>query len=176
MSAVTFRLAFDGSAAVGPPSSPFGPRPGIGSDFHWGGDWPVRYVPLYAMEPGRVVLVDRDPAGAEGLAVGIRIDEGPFRGWYYSYSHMSAVHVVVGDRASAGELLGVSGNTGHVVPSRGGDGAHVHVGVKDPGGEWVNPATVVPGARGGASGGAGLLVVGGGALLLLSSLLKGRRR
>jgi murein DD-endopeptidase MepM/ murein hydrolase activator NlpD len=69
-----------------------------------------------------------------GDRIGLRGDDG----LYYLYAHASEIHVSPGQRVSAGEVIGLVGNTGYgedhtedeFIP-------HLHFGVL--GSDWVNP-------------------------------------
>jgi hypothetical protein len=68
-----------------------------------------------------------------GKGVFIRHDDGTLS----IYGHMkdtSAVHV--GEHVSAGEIIGLSGNTGHST------GAHLHYAIKDANGQFVDPTPI----------------------------------
>ncbi|MBA9027497.1 M23 family metallopeptidase [Peribacillus huizhouensis] len=52
------------------------------------------------------------------------------------YGHMSNVSVKVGDKLHAGDVIGLSGNTGHST------GPHLHYAMKDGAGAWIDPSPV----------------------------------
>jgi murein DD-endopeptidase MepM/ murein hydrolase activator NlpD len=77
-----------------------------------------------------------------GWRVGIRSDDGR----YWFYAHMSeSPRVAEGERVAAGQTIGKVGNTGY--GSRPGHkdefAAHLHLGIQEPSGEWVNPHPLV---------------------------------
>jgi hypothetical protein len=57
------------------------------------------------------------------------------------YGHMNDVTVKVGDTVHTGDLIGHSGHSGHVVSSHGGNGEHLHFGLKNPQGEFIDPTS-----------------------------------
>ncbi|MED3562274.1 M23 family metallopeptidase [Bacillus xiapuensis] len=57
------------------------------------------------------------------------------------YGHMSKTSVNVGDKVHAGDLLGYSGNSGHVVGANG--GYHLHFGLKNAEGNFINPSAYI---------------------------------
>jgi hypothetical protein len=57
----------------------------------------------------------------------------------YIYGHMSDVDVKVGDKIDFGSVIGESGNTGTNTT-----GAHLHFGVKNDDGEFVDPTILIP--------------------------------
>lgn len=61
------------------------------------------------------------------------------------YAHMSDLDVVTGDKVTAGQQLGLSGNTGRST------GAHLHYEVRDKSGTKLNPQTFIDGYDGTAT-------------------------
>jgi hypothetical protein len=59
------------------------------------------------------------------------------------YGHMDSIAVRVGDKVHAGEILGYSGHSGHVVSSHGGNGEHLHFGLKNGDGNFINPSPYI---------------------------------
>lgn len=102
--------------AHGPLTSPFGLRTLRGSvGIHEGVDVGVPTgTEVHAMSRGSVTLAG--PKTGYGLAV--VVDHG--WGWSTLYAHLSSVRVEVGDHVSAGQVLGLSGNTGDST------GPHLH--------------------------------------------------
>jgi hypothetical protein len=49
------------------------------------------------------------------------------------YGHMNDISVKAGERLAAGDVIGLSGNTGHST------GAHLHFGLKAADGSWIDP-------------------------------------
>lgn len=123
--------------ADGPSSSPFGPARkyiGVGGDgkpcesmsIHRGYDIAIPVgTDIWAPADGIVTLADPDLYYEGGS---VFLDHGD--GLVSVFMHMSQVSVSAGDRISAGERLGASGNTGRTT------GPHLHWAVK-----WRNPAT-----------------------------------
>ena len=54
-----------------------------------------------------------------------------------SYCHLSQPLVKVGDRVKAGEVIAISGNSGMS------KGAHLHLGVRDASGQWLDPMVML---------------------------------
>lgn len=67
--------------------------------------------------------------GAIGKGLSIKFPDGSRA----IYGHMNEVSMKVGDKCSLGEVIGKSGNTGNST------GAHLHFGMKDSSGEFVDP-------------------------------------
>jgi murein DD-endopeptidase MepM/ murein hydrolase activator NlpD len=73
-----------------------------------------------------------------GWRVGIRADDGR----YWFYAHLAeAPGLAQGQRVEAGQTIGLVGNTGYGSNPGHKDefSAHLHVGIREPSGEWVNP-------------------------------------
>lgn len=73
-----------------------------------------------------------------GWRVGIRADDGR----YWFYAHLADVpELAPGQRVEAGQTIGEVGNTGYGEDPGHKDefSAHLHVGIQEPTGEWVNP-------------------------------------
>ncbi|MGH2698398.1 MAG: M23 family metallopeptidase [Actinomycetota bacterium] len=73
-----------------------------------------------------------------GWRVGIRGDDGR----YWFYAHLSeAPSVAEGQRVDAGDPIGKVGNTGYGPRPGHKDEfvAHLHIGIQEPSGAWVNP-------------------------------------
>lgn len=121
--------ALPGGAAhaptVGPVTSGFGPRWGT---FHNGTDFgaPIG-TPIYAAKSGTVEAAG--PASGYGLWIRIRTDDG----YLLEYGHNNRNLVSVGQRVNAGQVIGEVGNRGFST------GPHLHFGVQDPNGTWVDP-------------------------------------
>lgn len=123
--------------ADGPSSSPFGPARkyiGVGGDgkpcesmsIHRGYDIAIPVgTDIWAPADGTVTLADPDLYYEGGT---VFLDHGD--GLVSVFMHMSKVSVNAGDRVTAGERLGASGNTGRTT------GPHLHWAVK-----WRNPAS-----------------------------------
>ena len=111
--------------------SPYGPRWG---SFHKGIDFGAGYGdPIRAAGDGVVVGAGyQSGESGYGLITIIRHSNG----YYSAYAHQSSDVVSVGDRVSAGEVIGYVGSTGHST------GAHLHFEIRtEEHGGQVNPAT-----------------------------------
>lgn len=121
-------LPFLGGAhapTFGPVTSGFGPRWGA---FHNGTDFgaPIG-TPMYAAKSGTVVAAG--PASGYGLWIRIQTDDG----YLLEYGHNDANFVSVGQRVTAGQVIGTVGNRGYST------GPHLHFGVRNQGGQWIDP-------------------------------------
>lgn len=125
-------------------------RPG---GLHAGADWappkPGQHVPVYAVTDGTVA-----EAGTAVLpghtGKGVVIDHGKITGrgstdhMQTYYGHLSSYSVKAGDKVTAGQQIGVMGDTGNAT------GVHLHLGVLadgkfiDPAG-WLAYRGIVPG-------------------------------
>jgi murein DD-endopeptidase MepM/ murein hydrolase activator NlpD len=74
----------------------------------------VEGTPVHATLDGMVKTVGKDPDGYGKYVV---VENGPYEVYF---AHLSSIPVRVGDRISAGQLLGLSGNTGNST------GPHLH--------------------------------------------------
>lgn len=99
---------------------------------HQGQDFGVsKDTPIGVPAPGKVVTASTDDVNGNFVVV-----EHP-DGTRSSYSHLSAFNVKPGQVVDAGEVIGLSGNTGRV---RGkGGGYHLHFGARDAEGNRINP-------------------------------------
>ena len=79
-------------------------------------------------------VVDRvyDGTDAIGRGVSVKLDDGTRA----IYGHMSDVNVRLGQSVGQGETLGISGDTGLST------GPHLHFGMKDASGEWLDPTPI----------------------------------
>lgn len=77
-----------------------------------------------------------------GWRVGIRADDGRY--WFYAHLE-DAPDVVEGRRVVAGDTIGALGNTGYGNRPGHNDefAAHLHLGIQEPTGEWVDPYPLV---------------------------------
>ncbi len=89
-------------------------------------------APIYAVDAGVVVYAGWNDWGYGNLVV---IDHG--NGWQSVYAHLSQWNVVCGQSVRAGEVIGLSGNTGRS------SGAHLHFELRF-NGSYVNPLDVLP--------------------------------
>jgi Peptidase family M23 len=76
-------------------------------------------------------IVDRvfDGTGAIGKGLSIKFPDGTRA----IYGHMNEVKARIGERVHAGDIIGLSGNTGNST------GAHLHFGLKDASGNVLDP-------------------------------------
>lgn len=113
-----------------PVSSPFGSVDSVHTKPHSGIDIAMpEGTPLTAVGDGTITKVDITGAHDIGRMVRVNLVNGPD----VLYGHLSQVNVKVGDRVSAGELIGLSGNTGHST------GPHVHIQMIADNGANVDP-------------------------------------
>ena len=115
--------------ASAPVSQRFGSNPSNGNNpagGHTGTDFAVpEGTPCYAAGDGVIELagwVDEtyadNPYWLRG-GIAVALNCGPGRP-AFTYGHLSATHLEVGQRVSQGDLIGLTGNTGHSF------GAHLH--------------------------------------------------
>ncbi len=74
-----------------------------------------------------------------GWRVGVRGDDGRY--WFYAHMRDFADGLAVGTRVESGAVLGEIGNTGYGA-EEGHDNEftyHLHLGIQEPSGVWVNP-------------------------------------
>ena len=122
----SFPLACDHSTDAMTVTSPYGHRqaPKVGaSTNHMGLDLRANYVPVLATEDnGIVISVKNEGKGGNVIRVEYaRADGSKFQ---TAYMHLSQMNVKEGDKVSAGQPIGVSGNTGNST------GPHLHFSVK----------------------------------------------
>jgi hypothetical protein len=79
-------------------------------------------------------VVDRvyDGSGLIGKGLSVRMPDGTRA----IYGHMNEVKAHVGDRVNAGDIVGLSGNTGNST------GPHLHFGLKDADGSVMDPTPI----------------------------------
>lgn len=87
---------------------------------HNGIDLQARYEPVFSMLPGKVVKSAHDKRS--GRYITIQTDT-----YTVSYCHLSSSKVTIGQYVKAGEIIGVSGNTGMSI------GPHLHLTTKKDG-------------------------------------------
>lgn len=92
---------------------------------------------LRSIKEGTVEKLFSQPDGI-GYAVYVKWENGKTA----IYGHMDKIKVRSGDKVEVGDLLGYSGNTGNVVGENG--GYHLHFGLKNEMGEFINPEPHVP--------------------------------
>ncbi|TPF17957.1 M23 family metallopeptidase [Priestia megaterium] len=95
-------------------------------------------TPLKAIEDGQVIVQDYGLTNA-GLTVKIKFNGGDDQ---LIYGHLSDTTVHTGDIVHKGDLIGYSGHSGHVYSSSGGNGAHLHLGLKQ-GNEFQDPSQYI---------------------------------
>lgn len=112
------------------PTSGYGAGRATGK--HSGIDFAMpKQSPVGALQGG-VVKIDTDDIN--GNFVRIKHPDGHIS----SYAHLDGFAVKDGQEIAAGEVVGFSGNTGRVRGANG--GYHLHVGVRDPEGNRIDPA------------------------------------
>ncbi|WP_223592770.1 M23 family metallopeptidase [Neobacillus bataviensis] len=76
-------------------------------------------------------VVDRiyDGSANIGKGLSIKLDDGT----QLIYGHMNEVKARIGEHVHAGEIIGLSGNTGNST------GPHLHLGMKATDGSWLDP-------------------------------------
>ena len=105
----------EGAPVFGPISAPFGYSPGYSFGFHTGVDFAVPVgTPVQSMMDGVVTFAGYSPSGYGYLVV---VEN---QGIQHLYAHLSRIDVSVGDRVDAGEVVGLSGDTGRST------GPHLH--------------------------------------------------
>jgi hypothetical protein len=106
---------------------------------HFGYDFSMKdHTPLRAVEDGIATVKNYGNENA-GLTVKIKLNDGK----ELIYGHMESTSLHTGDVVHRSDLIGYSGHSGHVVSSSGGNGAHLHFGMKDGAGHFVDPAPYV---------------------------------
>ncbi len=97
---------------------------------HWGVDLQAYFEPCMAMLEGVVIRASRfDPVGW-GHYVTI-LHEG---GYQTIYAHLSEVHVKEGDKVTAGQVIGVTGDSGSAE-----DDPHLHIELRKDGEPGAGP-------------------------------------
>lgn len=94
-----------------------------GQTGHEGIDWRCPTgTPIYAMTAGRVARIENDPQQYPyGNQVRVRTNWETTGGFEITYAHLAVVLVQLCDVVAAGDLIGISGNTGNST------GPHLHV-------------------------------------------------
>ncbi|MEU6236428.1 M23 family metallopeptidase [Kitasatospora sp. NPDC047058] len=120
-----------------PTSNPYGvANPEYAAGYHTGVDFAVSPgTPLLAVGNATVVSAGWD--GAYGKEVVLRLADGR----YAQYAHMSRISVSAGERVSAAEQIGASGNTGNST------GPHLHFEIRSSNhyGAVINPIAYLSG-------------------------------
>ena len=113
-------------------TSPYGPRNFMGGTFHHGIDLPVESgTSLKSLGSGVVTGSGWEDIG--GFFITIQYDNG----YSSTYCHLDHSVAAEGDRVTAGQEVAISDNTGGRT-----SGPHLHLGMRDANGEWVDPQTV----------------------------------
>jgi peptidoglycan LD-endopeptidase LytH len=94
-------------------------------------------TPVHAMSPGTIENVGW--LFYSGWRLGIRGDDGRY--WFYAHLSSYAPGMVEGARVNTGDVIGRVGNTGYGIDPGHDDEFtwHLHVGIQQPDGTWVNP-------------------------------------
>ena len=94
-------------------------------------------TPVRAVSGGRVERLGW--TFYSGWRVGIRGDDGRY--WFYAHLSEFAPGLRVGDRVASGDEIGAVGNTGYGARPGHADEFiyHLHVGIQEPDGTWVDP-------------------------------------
>ena len=95
---------------------------------------------IFSVEAGRVAHADSGSSSGWGVVV----SSSDANSYYF---HLSQKLVNTGDTVQAGTLIGLSGNTGHVESSKGGNGAHLHFEQHVPGPIWDSTGHVPKGTQ-----------------------------
>ena len=122
-------------------TSPFGLRDLEGSTNHRGLDMGgvPNGTPIYAGKSGVVVKASNDvKVNGTGTGCGNMVRIKHDDGYQTEYCHMypNTVCVSIGDQVSQGQKIGEVGNTGRST------GTHLHIGVIDTSGNYIDPTTV----------------------------------
>lgn len=113
-----------------PVTSKYGVKRSTGA--HQGVDFGVgNRTPIGTPAPGKVIKADTDNINGNFVIV-----EHP-DGTRSSYSHLAEFNVAPGQEVDAGEVIGLSGNTGRVRGKNGGH--HLHFGARDAEGNRIDP-------------------------------------
>jgi hypothetical protein len=97
--------------------------------------------PLRTIQPGTIErIVDYGNFNA-GKTIFVKWEDGKTA----IYGHLSRFTdgLKEGDKVQAGDLIGFSGHSGHVVSSHGGNGAHLHFGLKNANGQFIDPSPYI---------------------------------
>jgi hypothetical protein len=117
-------------------TSRFMQQEGFRSHGHLGLDFSMKnHTPLRSIQDGIVEKVTHYKDNI-GNGVLVRWNDGKVA----IYGHMSETTVNVGDKVSKGDLLGYTGNSGHVVGANG--GYHLHFGLKE-NGHFIDPSSYI---------------------------------
>lgn len=118
-------------------TSMFGQQEGFRLKGHSGIDFATPdHTPLKAVEDGVAQVVNFGNQNA-GLTVKIKFNGNE----EIIYGHLEKASVHTGDIIHKGDLIGYSGHSGHVVSSSG-NGAHLHLGLKE-NGQFQDPSQYI---------------------------------
>lgn len=122
----SFPLACDHSTDAMTVTSPYGhrqaPKAGASTN-HMGLDLKANYVPVLATEDNGIVVSVKNE-GKGGNVIRVEYARADGTKYQTAYMHLSQMNVKEGDKVSAGQPIGVSGNTGNST------GPHLHFSVK----------------------------------------------
>lgn len=121
-----------------PITSGFGGRSspgGIGSTNHKGIDIGTP-IGTQVVAPTDITIARAGPNGGYGNYIG-GYDQN---GQYYEFAHLSEIGVSPGQTVAAGSIIGATGNTGNST------GPHLHFGIKDAAGKYLNPSSFLSNA------------------------------
>ena len=122
----SFPLACDHSTDAMTVTSPYGhrqaPKAGASTN-HMGLDLRANYVPVLATEDNGIVISVKNE-GKGGNVIRVEYARADGSKYQTAYMHLSQMNVKEGDKVSAGQSIGVSGNTGNST------GPHLHFSVK----------------------------------------------
>lgn len=110
---------------------------------HTGMDWGMPMnTPIKNVLPGKVVNVGVN--GGFGLEVVVEVNIGGDK-HYLQYAHLTSADVTVGQMIQQGGIVGSSGGANGDSRDGTSTGAHLHFGVKDPSGQWIDPSKFLRG-------------------------------
>jgi murein DD-endopeptidase MepM/ murein hydrolase activator NlpD len=113
------------NSQYGERKDPFSGRKSI----HYGIDLKAQKDSVMSILPGKITKAGND----KRLGNYVEVDHGELKS---VYGHLSRIIVEKGDSINAGEVLGISGNTGRST------GEHLHFGIKHLN-KWVNPLPIL---------------------------------
>ena len=93
-----------------------------------------RGTPVYAVASGRVSGAMWRDGGGRSMFV------THAEGWKSYYAHLSSFSATGGEQVYQNQLLGFTGNTAKKYV-----GPHLHLGIMNPAGKWMDPETLLPG-------------------------------
>lgn len=89
-------------------------------DGHNGYDYDLRYQPVHAAAPGKVIFAQFEYLTAPDHGYGLMVMIDHQNGYVTLYGHFATLQVKAGQRVKRGQTLGISGNTGRST------GPHLH--------------------------------------------------